>query len=133
MTAIYYAHPVDYASGVYQELYDEIEKRLVEAGAVVYTPARAWQHDGKPRPGVQRGNLAVLGVSDGMLAVWPSSQVSVGVPIEILMALQSGRRVALVTDFENSWVFSYLVETAANHLSLFQFDQAQEAVKWIMA
>lgn len=133
MTCIYYAHPVDYATGLYEELYKQVEEQLVNAGAVVYTPTRAWQHDGTPRPGLQRGNLAVLGVSDGMVAVWPSSQVSVGVPIEILMALQSGRRVALVTDFKDSWVLSYLMEHSSNHLSLFTIEETSEAVKWIMA
>lgn len=133
MTSIYYAHPVDYATGIYQDLYAEVQEQLVKAGAVVYTPARAWDHDGTARPGLQRGNIAVLGTCDGMLTVWPSSQVSVGVPIEMLLALQSGRRVALITDFENSWVLSYLEDSAGNHLQIFPIDKTSEAVKWITA
>lgn len=133
MTSIYFAHPVDYDTGDWTETYQQVEQLLAKAGAAVYCPPNAWVTPDSPKPGVQRGNLAVLATVDGMLAVWPGDQVSVGVPIEILVALQNGKRVALMTDMETSWVLAYLVETSANHLQLFGLDQVTEAVTWVMA
>jgi hypothetical protein len=133
MTGIYFAHPIDHDTEQgFNSLYDSTIDQLIFAGAVVYRPSLAWSHDKTPRPALQKGNLAVLQVSDGMLALWPGALMSIGLPIEVLIALQAGKRVALMTDIEGSWVLSWLEDVSQNHLQMFTLDQGSEAVEWVM-
>lgn len=135
MTLIYLAHPIDMGNPEYADHYGQAALMVEKFGGVVYHPERAWTHQCGVRPALQRGNLAVLGVADGVLAVWPHDVVSVGTPLEILMALQAGKRVALLTSIENSWALSWLVDASANHLMLFELhhENYQEAAQWLMA
>lgn len=136
MTLIYLAHPVDMGKPEYADAYAQASLMLEKFNAVVYHPSKAWSYQCGVRSALQRGNLAVLNVADGVLAVWPHDVVSVGTPIEILIAIQGGKRVALITSIENSWILSWLVEASANHLMLFELDDPtsyQEAAQWLMA
>lgn len=132
MTLVYFAHPVDYATVEHDALYKRAEEALVNSGAVVFRPMEAYNHDGKARSGLQAGNVAILNAAPCMFAVWPKDQVSVGVPVELALALSCHTRVALVTDFVNSWTLEWLVDYSQNHLQVFRLDQIEEATQWLI-
>lgn len=133
MTLVYFAHPVDYATVEHDALYKLAEEALISNGGVVFRPMEAYNHDGKARSGLQAGNAAILTqAAPCMFAVWPRDQISVGVPIEMFMALTSHTRVALVTDFVNSWTLEWLVDISQNHMQIFPLNQIEEAAKWLI-
>lgn len=111
MTVVYIASPVDQV-GAYPEFAatrDEARTLLIEFGAAVYDPSKAWYVDSldtvydthrSDYPQIchrlQESNIDVIRRSDLVFALSPRGIPSIGTPIDVYVALtQSKARVAV--------------------------------------
>lgn len=102
---VYLAGPIDQAGG-HKHGVDlmraDARRVLLARGAVVYDPSFAWAtpaFDGRALPpSIQSTNDRALLNSDGLLALLPVGVPTVGVPMEIALALQHGIPTVVVAD-----------------------------------
>jgi dUTP pyrophosphatase len=109
-TMVYLAEPIDQsaANAILARVGESsshltassIEHHLRAHKAITYRPATAWRIAGGTEPDgrVERTNRAALELSDAMIAVLPAGYATIGVPMEIEMALQRQIPVVVVTE-----------------------------------
>lgn len=108
MTIVYYAHPIDQATGETNPVLDICQRAMHEA-VVVFDPATAWTVDGcLPHPDVQKTNMRVMHCCDVVLVAAPSGVPTIGVWLEAHEAAGANQRVVIVTDITDSWPLSWL-------------------------
>lgn len=95
---IYLAHPIDHNHRDLEADLDYISSLCKRAGNdAVFIPGRAWNHvDISQDSNIQTVNLAAIDNSDAVIAYWPRGIESVGVPLEIAHAIQTGTPVLLI-------------------------------------
>lgn len=107
----YLAQPIDLAQ-VSPALMDVVDRCL--ASSVVYSPAGAWSvpadYEQRPGPSLQQVNGYALDRARVVFAVI-TGQASLGVPAEVMMAVQSDTPVVLLVDpkvLDRSWFLAWL-------------------------
>lgn len=133
MNVLYLASPIDGVGGgtaIVNRLRNEALGETHEKGLVVYDPASAW-YVGKgqyePDGRLWEVNEKALEESDGLLAIWPEGVASVGVGMEIGMALKWSKRVAVVGN--RRWSFALRAEG----IELFGENEVKEAVAYLIS
>lgn len=105
MSVAYFAEPIDAdRRGLVENgLRSDMVTALTNHGIAVYRPSRAWRGDAwSNAESVEAINRHALATADLVVARWPRSIVSVGVPMEIEAATAMGRLVILWTDRDDS-------------------------------
>lgn len=110
---IYLCHPIDQvpsATSVGQAIAKWRKWVLLSnASSTVYQPSGAWRVGYKDTRAVQAVNLQALAHSDKVVALWPGSTPTVGVPVEIGYALSLGKPIELYTDVQSLILDSELI------------------------
>lgn len=95
------------------------KEALLRASFAVFDPAEGWDvpSGGNPTGALQRGNLALLGESDGLLAILNPGVLTVGVVIEIMKAVNwQIPTVVYAPNMKPSWSLAYLGVTHYQNL-----------------
>lgn len=105
MSLIYAAMPIDMSSGD-QPFLEFAMGDLKASKHVVYRPDRSFTFAKglTPTEVIQEVNNAAIERASGMVAFLPKDVASIGVPMEIQMAVSAGKPVVVVTDHDQSWV-----------------------------
>lgn len=113
---VYYAHPIDQAStdGPANTVVRATDEVLATAlDVAVYSPSNAWSASGLTPPNhrLQDVNMMALHGADVMVVALPAGVPTLGVPIEMHIALERLRLPVIVhTDLTHSWVLAWLVQ-----------------------
>lgn len=107
MRTIYLAYPIDLAS-LDKEVLDaitDVKAELLRSRVVVFDPGDAFSVGAgtKPGPEIASINNHALATADSVVAFLPSKYRTIGVPIEIDRAANSGKAVVIFTDNVDSW------------------------------
>ena len=118
---IYYAHPIDQRTIENEGLPLMITSR----GGAIYDPGQAWivSMAARPKPGLQRANLAVLRNCDGILVHLHPDVMSIGTTLELVEAANHGIPALVFGRLRSSWALSYL--------GIEQTDDVDEVARWL--
>lgn len=115
----YLAQPIDFQVDVAPSNADYVRNSLLEAGFVVYSPARAFSTP----PSVQLGpaiwaiDQYALRQSDALVALYPEKE-SIGVPMELQCAVDLGIPVYVISRADKrSWVLAGLADMTGVRVS----------------
>jgi len=101
----YMAQPIDqvYDPQAWNHDVNKICDELIRIGYMVYRPARAWSTPARPTPDprIERVNGTALRGADILVAFLPPKTPTIGVPMEIAMAVQHRVPVVVVTQVES--------------------------------
>jgi dUTP pyrophosphatase len=110
---IYIARPID-STGSHdtrvRRITDYIKTEMIEARHTVFDAATAWSTRQIDGPTIQTVNQQALLACDGVIAILPKEVHTLGVPLEIQVALNNAMPVAIWTDrkISESAVLSWL-------------------------
>jgi dUTP pyrophosphatase len=135
----YVASPIDQVvnTEALADAFDLLEKakyELLNGGvAVIYDPGSAFKASirSKPGPEIREVNSTALQQADSVLAIMPKGVASIGVPMEVEYAVQSGKDVAVLTDTA-SWSLQYSEDVANFALFTLTPDGMRLAVEWLL-
>lgn len=107
MRTIYLAYPIDLAS-LDKEVLDaitDVKTEILKSRVVVFDPGDAFSvgPGTKPGPEIASINNHALATADSVVAFLPAKYRTIGVPIEIDRAANSGKAVLILTDNVVSW------------------------------
>lgn len=107
MRTLYLAYPIDLAS-LDKEVLDaitDVKIEILKSRVVVFDPGDAFSvgPGTKPGPEIASINNHALATADSVVAFLPSKYRTIGVPIEIDRAANSGKAVLIFTDNVVSW------------------------------
>lgn len=110
----YLAHPVDFQEDFAPVNADYIRRGLLDAGFVVYSPARAFSvpPDAEPGPAIWQVDQLALQHCDALVAMFPEDR-TVGVPMELQRAIDLGLPVLVIVRDRNrrSWALAGLPDS----------------------
>lgn len=138
---VYFSYPIDQVSGMLTDemlkLYgwlEDAKKELLRGGVdITFDPGDAFRVrlGSDAGPEIREVNQLALQKADAMLAMLPLSLPSVGVPMEIDIAVGAGKAVAILTDV-TVWMLQFGPDADYQTFELTEEGFAQ-AVNWLLS